>query len=229
MQMQDMTAEELLGPLNSVESKNAPPRLYVAGDVSILTHGARVSLVGSRKATALGLGEVKALASRLVSHGIVVVSGLAEGIDTAAHRATIEAGGKTIAVLGTSLDETFPASNRDLQQELIRDHLVITQFAPGVPARKGNFPMRNRTMALLSDATVIVEAGDGSGSLHQGWEALRLGRPLFLMEPLFRDRTLKWPAEMAGYGARSLSIKELDVLLDHVPPRPCGATAELAF
>lgn len=226
---QGMTAEELLGPLNTVEKKNAPACLFVAGDPSILNFGPRVSLVGSRKATALGLGQARALAGRLVERGVVVVSGLAEGIDAVAHTATIQSGGKTVAVLGTSLDQFYPASNRTLQEQLMQDHLVVSQFALGVPSRKGNFPMRNRTMALISDATVIVEAGEGSGSLHQGWEALRLGRPLFIMEPLFRNRTLKWPAEMAGYGAEPLSIQHLEALFDHIPPRSRGATPELAF
>jgi DNA processing protein len=159
----------------------------------------------------------------------VVVSGLADGIDTAAHEGAIAAGGRTIAVLGTSLGEYFPAKNRALQDRIMRDHLAVSQFAPGVPSQRGNFPMRNRTMALLSDATVIVEAGDKSGSLHQGWEALRLGRPLFLLESLLRDASLSWPAEMERYGAQAFSAGGIDFLFEFLPERSRGEASELAF
>ena len=83
----------------------------------------------------------------------------------------------TIAVLGTDLDDCYPPENRPLQERLMREHLVISQFPSGTPSRRTNFPRRNRTMALLTDATVIIEAGESSGTLDQGWEALRLGRP----------------------------------------------------
>ena len=92
------------------------------------------------------------------------------------------------------LDKPFPPANVALFGRIAREHLAISQFAPGVPPRKENFPQRNRTMALLSDATIIVEAGEGSGTLHQGWEALRLGRALFLLESLAVSDELTWPS-----------------------------------
>jgi DNA processing protein len=119
------------------------------------------------------------LAAWLVRHGAVVVSGLAEGIDTAAHQGAIDAGGQTIGVIGTPLEKAYPAKNRALQTRLMDEYLVLSQFATGCPVQPKNFPIRNRTMALISHATIIVEAQEKSGSLHQGWEALRLGRPLF--------------------------------------------------
>lgn len=226
----ELTPERLLGPLNEVEKKNAPPRLFVAGDRSLLKDGPRVSIVGSRKASPGGLARARALAQTLVRRGAVVVSGLADGIDTAAHEGAIAGGGRTVAVLGTPLTECFPAKNRSLQQRIMRDHLAVSQFAPGVPPRPGNFPMRNRTMALLSDATVIVEAGEKSGSLHQGWEALRLGRPLFLAESLLRDPSLSWPSEMARYGAQPLhSGDDLEEMFDLLPEGARGEAAELAL
>ena len=98
----------------------------------------------------------------------VIVSGLARGIDTAAHKAAIEAGGKTIAVLGTPLDRTYPAENKALQAEIIKNHLAVSQFRVGSEVFSSNFIRRNRVMALIADASVIVEAGESSGSLSQG-------------------------------------------------------------
>lgn len=221
--------EELLGPLNEVERKHAPASLFAAGDVAILRAGARVSIVGSRRASALGLAQARDLAAALAQQGVVIVSGLAEGIDTAAHTATIAAGGRTVAVIGTPLDQFYPAMNRDLQARIMREHLCLSQFPVGTPANRGNFPMRNRTMALISDATVIVEAGDKSGSLHQGWEALRLGRPLFLFENLVRDAQLTWPKQMLGYGAQPVSLGTLAVLYDFLPERTGEEPAAMPF
>ncbi len=211
--------EQLIGPLNEVERKNAPRDLYVAGDADLLRRGRRVSVVGSRKVSAAGRARTQVLVKELVTAGVIVLSGLADGVDTVAHETTIAAGGRTVSVLGTPLDEFFPATNRALQQRLMKEHLVVSQFAPGTPVQRKNFPMRNRTMALLSDATVIVEAGDKSGTLHQGWEALRLGRLLFIMESVTADKSLSWPAEMIGYGAQILSRDNLDLFLEGIPER----------
>ena len=219
---------ELLGPLNEVERKHAPPRLFFAGDRSLLTRGARVSIVGSRQASEHGRGTADALARALVARGVTVVSGLAEGIDTASHTATIDAGGCTIAVIGTPLDQAFPAKNRVLQDFLMRHHLVVSQFAPGAPVRRGNFPRRNRTMALLSEVTVIIEAGEQSGSLHQGWEALRLGRPLFFLESLLRA-DLEWPYKFERYGALPLRLDDLEPFFEVLPEQARGEIAQLAF
>jgi DNA processing protein len=209
---------ELLGPLNPIEEKHAPSRLFVAGDPAILKAGPRVSIVGARKASDEGLRRAARLARLLVERDVTVVSGLARGIDTAAHRTTIEIkGGRTIAVIGTSLSEAYPPENRPLQDRLMCEQLVVSQFASGVPIRKANFPQRNRTMALLTDASVIIEAGDGSGSLSQGWEALRLGRPLFITKTVAEDNRLTWPTEMMQYGAQVLSERNLESLFDALP------------
>lgn len=227
MTIREWTPEELLGPLNDVERKNAPARLFTAGDVAILRSGPRVSVVGSRKPSPEAVARARLIAKKLVARGIVVVSGLAEGIDTAAHQTAIEEGGRTIAVLGTALDEVFPAKNRALQERIAREHLLVSQFPVGVPARRGNFPMRNRTMALLTHATVIVEAGNKSGTLHQGWEALRLGRLLFILESVAANPELSWPAEMIRYGAQVLSRGNLELVLDEMPEVPRGEPASL--
>ena len=111
----------------------------------------------------------------------------------------------------------------------MRERLVISQFASGTPSRRGNFPMRNRTMALLSDATVIVEAGEKSGSLHQGWEALRLGRPLLLVEERVRGRGYAWVSEMEGYGAETLGSGNLELPCKRLPEGSRGEASRLAF
>lgn len=227
MRIIEHTPEQLLGRLNDVERKNAPEKLYLAGDVELLQRGARVSLVGSRRASKEGLRKVTELAKAAVARNMIVVSGLAEGIDTAAHESAIAAGGHTVAVLGTPLDRVYPAANRPLLDRITADHLAVSQFPPSYPVQKKNFPMRNRTMALFTDATVIVEAGQKSGTLHQGWEALRLGRLLFVLESVANDERLSWPLEMIRYGAQVLSWDNLALFLDEMPERSRGESVAL--
>lgn len=215
--------KEVLGTLNEVELRNAPKRLFLAGDPGLLTSAPRVAVVGSRAASEAGLSRARKLSRMLTSGGVTVLSGLAVGIDTAAHTACIEAGGKTIGVLGTPLDKFYPASNRQLQEQIMQEHLAVSQFPSGYPAKPGCFPMRNRTMALLCDASVIVEAGEKSGSISQGWEALRLGRPLFLTRSLV-ESGLSWPAALLDYGANVLTEQTLDDLFATLP-RPVEALA----
>lgn len=214
--MEKYTPEKLLGPLNDVEKKYAPKELFVAGDVSLLTGPAQVAVIGTRNPSIKGKAQASRLAQLLVNHGFIVVSGLAEGIDTIAHCTSIEKGGKTIAVLGTSLNEVYPKKNNELQREIMLNHLAISQFPVGWPIQRKNFPLRNRTMALIVDASIIVEAGNGSGTLSQGWEMLRLGRPLLILKSVCEDRSLSWPREMIEYGAIPLSAP--DELFEILPP-----------
>ncbi len=229
IRFEELTPEELLGPLNDVEKKNAPPKLYVAGDRGVMTRGARVCIVGSRKPSAAGLAEASELARGLARLGVVVVSGLAEGIDTAAHEAAIQESGQTVAVLGTPLDQVFPARNRPLQECIMREHLAVSEFPSGSGGGPGGFPRRNRTMALLSDATVIVEAGETSGTRHQGWEALRLGRPLFFLERFASTSGASWVSEMMGYGAQVLSPGSLELLFEFIPERAGDEASRIAL
>ena len=223
MDIREVTAEELLGPLNDVEQKHVPAKLFVAGDIGLLREGGRVAIVGSRKASAEGLNRARRLAKLLAERQVVVVSGLAEGIDTAAHRGTLEAGGRTVGVIGTSLEKTYPRKNAELQEQMKREQLVVSQFSIGQPTQPRNFPLRNRTMALISDVTVIMEASDTSGSLNQGWEALRLGRGLFIAKSVVENSSLTWPAEMMDYGARVLADETLEELFEFLPPRTAAA------
>jgi DNA processing protein len=210
-----LRTEQLLGPLNEVEEKFAPKQLFAAGPMEIPLPRPRVAIVGSRKASSKGLDTATDIAQTLSKRGVIIVSGLAEGIDTAAHRATIREGGHTIAVLGTPLDRVYPRKNAHLQQEIMTNHLAISQFPIGHSTQPRDFVLRNRTMALISNASIIVEAGETSGSLHQGWEALRLGRPLFIWKSIINDSSLNWPKRMMRYGA--LELTEPEQVADLLP------------
>jgi len=156
------------------------------------------------------------IATTLTRQGVVIVSGLARGIDSAAHKAAIESGGRTIAVIATPLDRTYPPENAELQKEIMEKHLAVTQYPIGAAVTKSNFILRNRTMALISDASVIVQAGPSSGSLSQGYEALRLGRPLYIWKRVMQSG-LAWPKDMVKYGAMELTDPE--ELLENLPSR----------
>jgi DNA processing protein len=205
----------IMGGLNEFERRHAPEHLYACGDVSLLESASRVAVVGSRTASLPGRKRVARLVAALVQRDVVIVSGLAAGIDTAAHEETLKHHGRTIAVLGTPLDEAHPAANATLQRCLMERYLVVSQFPAGHPTLRSNFPRRNRTMALLCHASVIVEAGESSGTLSQGWEALRLNRPLFILKSVFENTTLTWPEEMRQYGAHVL--EDVEQVLQALP------------
>lgn len=204
--------QNLLGrPLNDIEEKYAPEIIYYKGSMQIPLPCARVSVIGTREPTEEGLKATEQVSKTLVEHNVLIVSGLAKGIDTIGHKTAIKNGGKTIAVIGTPLNKTYPNENTELQEEIMKHHLVISQFPVGRPIGRKDFVLRNRTMALISDASVIVEAGDGSGTLYQGWETLRLGRPLFLCKSVVNNPELEWPKEMIKHGAMELD-EPVDIL-----------------
>ena len=227
-EVQEFAPQDLLGPLNEVERKFAPERLFVIGDDSLLRSGRRVSVVGSRAASHDAGRRARKLVKALVSRDVAVVSGLAAGIDTVAHSAAIECGGNTIAVLGTAVDKAYPSANRDLHQVIASSHTVVSQFPAGSAPLRRHFPMRNRTMALISDATVIVAAGERSGTEHQGWEALRLGRDLLLLESLATSG-FAWTDKLLSYGAEVLSDRNLGKWLDSLPERVVFDEAEFVL
>lgn len=166
--------------------------VYCAGDLGLLSQRT-VSVVGTREISDDGRRRTSRLARELAAAGVVVMSGLAKGVDTAAHTSAIASDGRTVAVIGTPLQKAYPIENADLQAEIAKEHLLISPFAEGEPVFKGNFPKRNRVMALLSDATVIVEASDTSGTLHQAAECIRQGRWLFILKSVIDDPSVSWP------------------------------------
>ena len=209
-----MTPAELLGrPLSATERHNAPKTLFINGPMEVPLRGPMVSVVGTRNPSHKGIEEARNVADLLTRHGVTVVCGLAAGIDTVAHKAAIAAGGRTIAVLGTPLAMAYPPQNQTLQVEIMRNHLAVSQFPSGHPVSGGNFVMRNMTMAILSGASIIIEAGVGKGTIHHGRAAIKLGRPLLLCGSA---ATSDHPGleELVRCGAKV--VNDPDVILDTV-------------
>lgn len=159
----------------------APPlALRTRGRLELLTKPrTRVAIVGARTPTSYGIDQAARFSSELASRGIVVVSGFARGIDRAAHEAALRCGGDTIAVLGSGLAQPYPSDRPDLVNLINEKGLFISEFAIDTRAFKSNFPQRNRTLAALAVATIVVEAGEQSGSLITARWAEDLGRPVF--------------------------------------------------
>jgi DNA processing protein len=153
-----------------------PPVLWVRGRLVAGEGEAAVAVVGSRAATPLGLAFARTLARDLAAAGATIVSGLARGVDTAAHRGALDACGRTVAVLGSSLDRVYPEENADLARAIERDGAVVSEFPLGTAPWKQNFPRRNRVIAGWGRAVVVVEAGAQSGALSTARAALDEGR-----------------------------------------------------
>jgi DNA processing protein len=158
--------------------EDAPPVLYTLGDAALL-HAPQLAVVGSRHPTAAGRSLAARIARDLATAGLAITSGLARGIDAAAHEATLAAGGRTIAVCGTGLDTCYPAQHRALFDRIAREGLVVSEFPPGTPPRAPNFPQRNRIISGLARGVVVVEAAADSGSLITARHALVQGREVF--------------------------------------------------
>ena len=189
----------------------APPFLTARGSVRPDEYA--VSVVGSRAATAEGLGIARGICLALAEKNVTVIAGLALGIDTAAHTAALEAGGRTIAVIGTGIRQYYPPANRGLQDEIAQRGLVLSQFLPDAPPHRHSFLMRNAIMSGLGHATVIAEAGEKSGARAQARMAVGHGRPVILTD-LVASRT-QWGRDLVGkprvYVASSVS-EVLDAL-----------------
>ncbi len=158
----------------------APPVLFARG--TLRTDDLAVSVVGSRQASERGLQIAANIARELVARDVTVSAGLALGIDTAAHRAALDHGGRTVAVIGTGINKTYPAANRALHREIADRGLLLSQFWPDAPPQKHNFLMRNATMSGYGLATVVVEAGEHSGARAQARLAVEHGRPVILTD-----------------------------------------------
>jgi DNA processing protein len=173
-------------------------RIYFAGDLALLKRPC-VSIVGTRQVSDTGVTATEWLTRKLVDAGIVIVSGLAYGVDTVAHTTALANQGKTIAVIGTPLDKASPSENARLQERIYREHLLISPFRQGEKTHRSHFPARNRLMATLSDATVVMEASDTSGTLHQAAECTRRGRLLFIAKSVVDDPKVSWPKDFLKY------------------------------
>ena len=154
------------------------PALFVRGELR-LEDALAIAIVGSRRCTPYGIAATEELASELAARGVTIVSGLARGIDTAAHRSALAAGGRTLAVLGCGLDVIYPRENIPLARAIESQGAILSQFAPGMPPLAGHFPARNRTLAGLVLGVVVVEAAEQSGALITAGFAGDLGRETF--------------------------------------------------
>ena len=170
-----ITRDEPSYPANLREIPSPPGHLWVRGRVEA-DDTLAIAIVGAREATPYGIGCAERLAADLAARGITIVSGLARGIDSAAHRGALRTGGRTIAVLGSGVDVIYPPENRRLAREIVESGAVVSQFPLGTPPLAGYFPVRNRLIAGLSLGVVVVEAAEKRGSLITAGLAGELGR-----------------------------------------------------
>jgi DNA processing protein len=187
-----------------------------------LVEARSVAVVGTRKPSTQGKLRAARLARNLVEDGYTVVSGLARGIDTEALTTAIKIGGQVIAVIGTPLSEHYPPENSDLQDRIGREFLLVSQVPvcryslQKPPQNKIFFPERNVTMSALTEATVIVEAGETSGTLTQARAAIHQGRKLFILDNCFLDPQLTWPARFQRMGA--IRVREYEDIKRNLAP-----------
>jgi DNA processing protein len=174
--------------------REVPPFLTFRGELREVDAG--ISVVGSRKASPTGRRMAAAIATALARHGYTVLSGLAEGIDAAAHTAALESGGRTVAFIGTGLNRSYPAANKDLQKRIADEGLLLSQFYPDGPPQRHNFLMRNAVMSGYGRATVVVEAGEHSGARAQARMAVEHGRPVILTD--FVVERNEWARSLVG-------------------------------
>ena len=197
--------------------------LYYQGWWELVNSPRLIAIVGTRNPSEDGVRRTRRLVRSLLEDDFTIVSGLARGVDAVAHRTTLDEGGRTIAVLGTPLSQSYPKENVALQTEIANKHLLISQVpvkryerAPNPVTNRHFFPARNVTMSALTDATVIIEAGETSGTLVQANAALKQGRKLFVLDSCFHNPKLTWPHKYAERGA--IRVKEYDDIRRYLVP-----------
>ncbi len=197
-------------PVNLRTIYNPPPVLFVKGKLSSADDRA-VAVVGTRQASPEGLRQASVLAGELSARQVTVVSGLARGIDTAAHTAALRAGGRTVAVMGTGIDRVYPPENRSLAEAIVgQGGALVSQFWPSAPPTKYSFPMRNVVMSGMSIGTAVIEASGTSGSKLQARLALEHGKRVFLLEELVTRQ--RWAREYAERDGATVVKSVQDIL-----------------
>jgi DNA processing protein len=202
------------------EIYDPPPVLYKKGDLS-LADISGIAVVGTRQPDVYGLKSTAEIVRAL--SGQIIVSGLARGIDAAAHQAALENGAPTVAVLGTPVDSCFPAANYKLYARLCAEHAVISEYPPGAPYTKWNFPRRNRIITGLSRATIVIEGQLTSGALISGKIALEQNREVYALPGQLGNPLAAGPNWLIAQGAKP--IYDLEILRQEI----CGAQLPLAF
>lgn len=197
----------------------APIHVYARGSLEVLNTRPRVAIVGTRRATGYGLRVTRELASSFARAGAVVVSGMASGIDGAAHRATLDAGGLTIGILGTGLDHVYPKSHRDLQNDVAARGLLLSELSPDEHGMKFTFIHRNRLIAALCSVLIVVEAPERSGALNTVNHALELGRTIAAVPgPIDQPHSAGANAVIREGGIIITSIEDALALTGLTPP-----------
>ncbi len=189
-----------------------PFLLYIKGEVKVQDSLA-ITVVGTRRITSYGRQATERLVSSLVANNVVVVSGLARGVDSAAHRAALKYGGRTLAVVGHGLDTIYPPENKALSEKICQQGALISQFPLGLSSLPGNFPARNKTLAGLGLGTVVVEGSSDSGSLITAGFAKELGRPVFAVPGPITSQLSAGPSRLIKEGAK-LVTKGEDILIN---------------
>ena len=197
-----------LSPL--LQLSKSPENLYIKGNLPT-SRPPVVAIIGTRKPTAYGREVTQALAYELAKSGVVIVSGLASGIDTIAHTATLEAGGTTIAVLAQGLHEIYPASNRGLAERIIKNGALITEYDMGVPGMRHQFLARNRIVSGLADAIIVTEAADRSGTFSTVAHALEQNKEVFAVPGPITSLLSAGPNRLLQQGA-GVALNATDIL-----------------
>ncbi|GMR18906.1 MAG: DNA-processing protein DprA [Patescibacteria group bacterium] len=207
-------------PQSLLQISSPPPILYVRGEL-IPRDRLALAVVGSRKMTRYGREVVEALVPELAAAGLTIVSGLALGVDTIAHRTALQGGGRTIAVLPCGIDQVYPPSNVSLAEQIIRSGrgALVTEFPSGTPAYQSNFPIRNRIISGLALGTLVIEAARGSGTFHTVSAALEQGRDVFAVPGSIFSPYSAGTARLIERGAKPVTrasdiLEELEIVAE---------------
>lgn len=199
-----VTLEDTEYPQSLKEIEKPPLVLFCKGDISLLaTSHRKVAVVGTRMITEYGREVTRLFTDSLTRAGFTIVSGLALGVDAVAHMTTLDASGKTIAVLGCGIECCYPASNASLYREIVRSGgLILSEYTLRMNPSRGSFPARNRIIAGLSEAILVTEGGEDSGSIITAMEGLKVGRKIFAVPGPITSRLSQGPYKMIGKGAK---------------------------
>ena len=218
-----ITMNDALYPARLGEIYDPPLVLFTRGEL-LEEDEASVAIVGTRRATPYGIRMAEKLGRELAAHGITVVSGMATGIDSAAHRGALEAGGRTIAVLGNGVDVVYPKHNADLMHAIIQQGCTLSPFPMGYEPHKGHFPQRNRIMSGMTLGTVVVQAPARSGALITANTAAEQGREVFAVPGEVGVNASQGPHALIREGAKLVETVE-DILVELNLPVEMRATA----
>ena len=214
------------------EIPDAPPILYYRGHLTQWNERNTVAIVGTRNATPYGKRWTKKLVTALTNQGFTIISGMAEGIDGEAHKACLEAGGQTIAVVGTGVDRIYPHRHKDLYGQILGSGLVVSEYPQGTAPDKTHFPARNRIIAGLSRVTLVMEAPERSGALITAYQANDYGRDVYALPNSLEVKESMGCLKLLGKGAQPiLGVDELLEALGMLPnldsPVPAIAISDL--